>query len=171
MGNPAEVAAHDVPTTESDSVSNEKVVNKPAHVDDVNVESAGWDESSTKKLIRKVDLTLIPFLALLYLLSFLDRTNIGNARLDTLEKDLGLVSARLQYNDALAIFFPFYVAAEIPSNMAMKRFRPSIWIPSIMVAWAVCTTLMGIVHNYAGLMACRSALGIAEGGLFPGITY
>jgi MFS family permease len=170
MGNPAEVAAPDVPTTESDSVTNEKVAHKPSH-DDVNIESAGWDESSTRKLIRKVDLTLIPFLALLYLLSFLDRTNIGNARLDTLEPDLNLDSARLHYNDALAVFFPFYVAAEIPSNMAMKRFRPSLWIPSIMVAWAVCTTLMGIVHNYAGLMACRSALGIAEGGLFPGITY
>jgi MFS family permease len=169
MGRLNDGAATDVPTTESDSVSNEKVVNKGPHVDDVNVESAGWDETTTKKLIRKIDLALIPFLALLYLLSFLDRTNIGNARLDTLEKDLGLTG--LQYNDALAIFFPFYVAAEVPSNMAMKRFRPSIWIPSIMVAWAVCTTLMGIVHNYPGLMACRSALGIAEGGLFPGITY
>jgi sugar phosphate permease len=172
MGNPAEVAALDVPTTESDSVTNEKTTRKASsQEDDVNVESAGWDESSTRKLIRKVDLTLIPFLALLYLLSFLDRTNIGNARLDTLEDDLGLDKTGLKYNDALAIFFPFYVAAEIPSNMAMKRFRPSIWIPSIMVAWAVCTTLMGIVHNYPGLMACRSALGLAEGGLFPGITY
>lgn len=171
MGNPAEVAAPDVPTTESDSVTNEKTTRKASHEDDVNVESAGWDESSTRKLIRKVDLTLIPFLALLYLLSFLDRTNIGNARLDTLEDDLGLDKTGLKYNDALAIFFPFYVAAEIPSNMAMKRFRPSIWIPSIMVAWAICTTLMGIVHNYPGLMACRSALGLAEGGLFPGITY
>lgn len=161
----------DVPTTESDSVTNEKPVSKAPAVDDVRIESAGWDETSTKKLIRKIDLTLIPFLALLYLLSFLDRTNIGNARLDTLEEDLNLDSDRLQYNDALAVFFPFYVAAEIPSNMAMKRFRPSVWIPSLMVAWAVCTTLMGIVQNYAGLMAARSALGIAEGGLFPGITY
>ncbi|KAL8415293.1 hypothetical protein RB594_006226 [Gaeumannomyces avenae] len=130
-----------------------------------------WDAAATKKLIRRIDLHLIPFLACLYLLSFLDRTNIGNARLDTLEADLKLDPARLQYNDALSIFFPFYVAAEIPSNMAMKRWRPSIWIPSIMVAWAVCTTLLGIVHNYAGLMVCRAALGIAEGGLFPGITY
>jgi MFS family permease len=166
MGSPAEVSVPDVPTTESD---NEKVVLKGSHIDDVHAESAGWDQTSTKKLIRKIDLTLIPFLSLLYLLSFLDRTNIGNARLDTLEKDLKL--APLQYNDALAVFFPFYVAAEIPSNMAMKRFRPSIWIPSIMVVWAICTTLMGIVKNYPGLMVCRSALGIAEGGLFPGITY
>lgn len=171
MGRPDEVSAPDVPTTESDSVTNEKVTPKGPAVDDINVESAGWDEASTKKLIRKIDWVLIPFLSFLYLLSFLDRSNIGNARLDTLEKDLNLDSQRLHYNDALAVFFPFYVAAEIPSNMAMKRFRPSVWIPSLMVAWAVCTTLMGIVQNYAGLMAARSALGIAEGGLFPGITY
>ena len=79
--------------------------------------------------------------------------------------------ASLQYNVALSVFFPWYVAAEIPSNLAMKRFRPSVWIPSIMVAWAVCCTLMGVVHNYAGLLAVRMALGLAEGGLFPGITY
>jgi hypothetical protein len=67
----------------------------------------------------------------------------------------------------LAIFFPFYVAAEIPSNMMMKRTRPSFWIPTIMVAWAVCTTLMGLVKSFGGLLAARAALGIAEGGLFP----
>jgi len=134
-------------------------------------ESAGWDAAATRKLLRKIDLALIPFLALLYLLSFLDRTNIGNARLDTLEKDLHLSKEKLQYNTALSIFFPFYVAAEIPSNMAMKKFRPSLWIPAIMIAWAICTTLMGIVQNYAGLLVCRAALGIAEGGLFPGIAY
>ncbi|KAK4463047.1 putative high-affinity nicotinic acid transporter [Cladorrhinum samala] len=166
MGNPDEVSGADVPTTESDSM-NEKIPYKADSIDEV--ESAGWDAASTKKLIRKIDLALIPFLSFLYLLSFLDRTNIGNARLDSLEKDLGLTG--LQYNDALAVFFPFYVAAEVPSNMAMKRFRPSVWIPCIMIAWGICCTLMGIVHNYAGLMAVRSALGLAEGGLFPGITY
>ena len=163
-------SAPDIPTTESDSVNNEKVANKAGYAEKAgSVESAGWDTASTKRLLRKIDLTLIPFLALLYLLSFLDRTNIGNARLANLEQDLGLKN--LQYNDCLAVFFPFYVAAEVPSNMAMKRFRPSIWIPSIMVAWAICCTLMGIVKNYPGLMVARSALGIAEGGLFPGITY
>ncbi|KAK3938031.1 putative high-affinity nicotinic acid transporter protein [Diplogelasinospora grovesii] len=152
-------------------MNNEKTASKGAVSYDENVESAGWDAASTKRLLRKIDIKLIPFLALLYLLSFLDRSNIGNARLDTLEKDLGLNSARLQYNHALAIFFPFYVAAEIPSNLAMKRFRPSIWIPSLMIAWGLCTTLMGIVKDYPGLLVARSALGVAEGGLFPGIAY
>ena len=131
--------------------------------------AGGFDALRTKKLLRKIDWMLIPFLAFLYLLSFLDRTNIGNARLAGLEADLGMKG--LDYNVALSVFFPWYVAAEIPSNLAMKRFRPSVWIPSIMVAWGVCCALMGIVTSYAGLLVARMALGIAEGGLFPGITY
>ncbi len=75
------------------------------------------------------------------------------------------------HQGALAIFFPFYVAVEPISNLMMKRTRPSLWLPSIMVAWGVCTTLMGLVTNFGGLLAARAALGIAEGGLFPGVTF
>jgi MFS family permease len=53
----------------------------------------------------------------------------------------------------------------------MKRSRPAIWIPIIMLAWGVTCTLMGLVKNYGGLLAARAALGIAEGGLFPGVTF
>ncbi|KAH6880027.1 major facilitator superfamily domain-containing protein [Thelonectria olida] len=135
----------------------------------VSTENAGWSEADTKRLIRKIDWAIIPFAALLYLLSFLDRTNIGNARLDTLEADLGMTG--LMFNNALAIFFPFYVLAEIPSNMGMRRFKPWIWIPTMMVAWGICCTLMGIVQNYHGLLAARAVLGLTEGGLFPGVSY
>ncbi|KAK0118349.1 hypothetical protein ONS95_012638 [Cadophora gregata] len=133
------------------------------------VSAAPFNEADTKKLLRKLDLHLIPFLALIYLLCFLDRSNVGNARLVHLEKDLGMKG--LDYNIALAIFFPFYVAAEIPSNMMMKRFRPSIWFTVIILAWGLVMTCMGLVHNFQGLLACRVFLGIAEGGLFPGISY
>ncbi|CUA76385.1 putative transporter C1002,16c [Schizosaccharomyces pombe 972h-] [Rhizoctonia solani] len=130
-----------------------------------------FDAPRTARLLRKMDWNIVPFLALLYLLSFLDRTNIGNARLAGLEADLGMNKASLQYNTALAIFFPFYVAAEIPSNMMLKRTRPSLWFAFIMVAWGLCMTFMGFVHSYAGLLVARAFLGIAEGGLFPGVTF
>jgi hypothetical protein len=120
-----------------------------------------------------------------YRLSFLDRSNIGNARLAGLEETLHMkglkynvskvsqtifiISDRLQ--NALAIFFPFYVAAEVPSNLMMKATRPSIWIPSIMIFWAIMCIVMGVVKNYSGLMVARSFLGFAEGGLFPGVTF
>ncbi|KAI5819542.1 major facilitator superfamily domain-containing protein [Pyronema omphalodes] len=128
-----------------------------------------FDEAATKKLLRRMDWHLVPFLSLLYLLSFLDRTNIGNARLAGLEEDLGMTG--LQYNVALAVFFPWYVIAEVPSNIMMKRTSPSKWLCTIMVAWGLCMTLMGLVTNYGGLLATRMALGLAEGGLFPGVTF
>ena len=102
-------------------------------------------------------------------LCFLDRTNIGNARLDNLEQDLQLVG--IQYNDCLAILFPFYIAAEIPSNIMMKRIRPSIWLTFIMVAWSASMIGQGFVKSYSGLLATRVFLGLFEGGLFPGVNY
>ncbi|QRV80256.1 major facilitator superfamily transporter [Ceratobasidium sp. AG-Ba] len=130
-----------------------------------------FDAARTRRLLRKMDWNIVPFLALLYLLSFLDRTNIGNARLAGLEADLGMNKLSLQYNTALAIFFPFYVAAEIPSNMMLKKTRPSLWFAIIMVAWGLCMTFMGFVTSYPGLLVARAFLGIAEGGLFPGVTF
>ncbi|KLO92373.1 allantoate permease [Fusarium fujikuroi] len=153
-----------------DSSSTEKVDYEKAVSFHEDASQEVFDEPATKRLLRKMDIKLLPFLALLYLLSFLDRTNIGNAKLAGLEDALGM-TGKWDYNIAVAVFFPFYVAAEIPSNMAMKRFRPSIWIPSIMIAWAIVTTLMGITKNFGGFLATRMALGLAEGGLFPGITY
>lgn len=102
-------------------------------------------------------------------LCFLDRTNIGNARLDHLEQDLGLHG--LQYNDCLAILFPFYIAAEIPSNIMMKRTRPSIWLTFIMFFWSLSMVCQGFVSNYSGLMTTRVFLGVFEGGLFPGVNF
>lgn len=62
-------------------------------------------------------------------------------------------------------------AAEIPSNLMMKRVRPSAWIAFIMVAWSACMIGQGFVKNYSGLMATRAFLGLSEGGLFPGVNY
>lgn len=132
-------------------------------------EAQGFDEHATKRLLRKLDWHIIPFMSLIYLLCFLDRTNIGNARLDHLEQDLNLQG--LQYNDCLAILFPFYIAAEIPSNMMMKRVRPSLWLTFIMVCWSASMIGQGFVKNYQGMLATRVFLGVFEGGLYPGVNY
>ncbi|KAJ3576510.1 hypothetical protein NP233_g372 [Leucocoprinus birnbaumii] len=102
-------------------------------------------------------------------LSFLDRSNVGNARLAGLERDLDLQG--LDYNIVLAVFFPFYVAAEIPSNIMMKRTSPSLWISLIMLVWGACMTLMGFVQSFTGLLFARMSLGLAEGGLFPDVAF
>ena len=124
------------------------------------------DDPGEKKLLRKLDLHLIPGVTLLYLLSYLDRVNIGQAKLDGLMTSLNLSSA--QYDACLSIFFATYVAFEIPSNLILKKLRPSRWIPLIMVAWGIVMTLMGLVNSYGSLVACRLLLGTAEAGLFPG---
>ncbi|PGH19645.1 hypothetical protein AJ80_03800 [Polytolypa hystricis UAMH7299] len=122
-----------------------------------------------RKLMRKLDLHLIPWLSLLYLVSFLDRTNIGNAKIVGLEEDLGMTGN--DYNISLIIFFVSYSVFEPLTNVLLKRFRPSVFIPVIMFFWGICMMSMGLVHNFSGLLAARWFLGIFEAGLFPGVGY
>lgn len=68
------------------------------------------------------------------------------------------------------VFFFTYAAFEIPSNLLLKKLRPSVWLPIIMCAWGLVMTLMGIVQNYHGLLISRIFLGLTEAGLFPGVA-
>ncbi|KAJ5749011.1 uncharacterized protein N7511_010707 [Penicillium nucicola] len=120
-------------------------------------------------VLRKMDLRLIPMLSALYLLAFLDRGNIGNAKIEGLVEDLNMTGP--QYNWTLTVFFFTYAAFELPSNLLLKKLKPSRWLPFIMVAWGICMTLMGVVKGYGGLLATRIFLGVAEAGLYPGVAY
>ncbi|KAJ3550419.1 hypothetical protein NM688_g5080 [Phlebia brevispora] len=130
------------------------------------VDVSGIDE---RKLLRKLDWWLVPWLSFLYLLSFLDRTSIGNAKLYGLEKDLHINDT--QYNIALTVFFFSYAIFEVPSNVFLKRLRPSIWLSLLMFCWGIMMTVQGLVHNYGGLLGMRWMLGLFEAGLFPGVNY
>ncbi|KAJ6518935.1 MFS general substrate transporter [Mycena sanguinolenta] len=127
---------------------------------------SGVDE---RKLVRKLDMALIPWLSLLYLLSFLDRTSIGNAKLYDMEADLHMTDN--QYLIALTVFFFSYAIFEVPSNVFLKRLRPSIWLSLLMLLWGIMMTVQGLVHNYGGLLTMRLFLGTFEAGLFPGVNY
>ncbi|PCH39025.1 MFS general substrate transporter [Wolfiporia cocos MD-104 SS10] len=120
-------------------------------------------------VLRKLDWHLLPFVSLLYLLAFLDRTNIGNAKIAGLTTDLNLTG--LQFNLCSAMFFIPYCLLDIPSNVAIKYFKPSRWIPSIMFCWGIIMLSMAFVKNFSGLMAVRILLGAAESGLFPGVSF
>lgn len=122
-----------------------------------------------KKLLLKMDLHILPTVALLYLLSFLDRGNIGNANIEGLSEDLKLEGN--QYNLCLTIFFITYCLFEVPANACLKVLRPAIWLPSIMIAWGTVMTLMGLVQGFSGLFVARFFLGVTEAGLFPGVAY
>lgn len=126
------------------------------------------DHAAEKKLVSKIDRVIVPLVMVAYLLCFLDRTNIGNARLYGLEDDLHLHGT--QYQTAVALLFVTYVLVEIPSNMLLKYFTPSRYIAVLTVTWGIISTLTGLVQNFGGLVACRLLLGLVEGGLFPGLT-
>ncbi|RPA76748.1 MFS general substrate transporter [Ascobolus immersus RN42] len=122
-----------------------------------------------KQLLRRLDYKLLPWLCLLYLISFLDRANVGNAKVEGLLDDLSLTGNK--YNMCLTIFFISYSVFEPLSNVLLKRLRPNIYLPVIMLLWGLVMTLMGLCKNYDGLMAARFFLGLTEAGLFPGINY
>ncbi|KAM9929732.1 hypothetical protein OXX80_009590 [Metschnikowia pulcherrima] len=128
-----------------------------------------YTDINEKKLLRKIDLRIIPLFTILYLLSFLDRGNIGNARIEGLGESLNLQG--MQYNLCLTIFFIFYASMEIPCNVILRYVKPKNFIPITMVLWSVVMTLMGTVKNFHQLMATRALLGIFEAALFPGISY
>ncbi|KAK6344077.1 hypothetical protein TWF696_007724 [Orbilia brochopaga] len=123
-----------------------------------------------RQLVRKLDLRLIPWLCVLYLASFLDRTNIGNAKIVGLQTDLNHMSSG-KYNAALSIFFVSYSLFEPVSNVLLKKLRPKVWFTTIMILWGLSMTFMGFVKNWSGLMAARWWLGLWEAGLYPGVNY
>jgi MFS family permease len=75
-----------------------------------------------------------------------------------------------QFQTAVSILFVTYILSEIPSNLVLKKLRPSRWIAFITVCWGIIASLTGIVQSYGGLIACRLLLGAVEGGLFPGMA-
>ncbi|KAF5006451.1 hypothetical protein FDECE_7173 [Fusarium decemcellulare] len=123
-----------------------------------------------KTIIKKIDRRLVPMLAVLYLISHLDRANIGNAKIEGLADDLNLVGN--QYNIVLSLFFIPYILLEIPSNILLKKFnKPSVYLGSLVTIWGVIMTLHGVVKNFGGLLAVRILLGVFEAGFYPGAVY
>ncbi|KAI5918373.1 major facilitator superfamily domain-containing protein [Camillea tinctor] len=127
------------------------------------------DEVAERRLIFKIDLYVYPILFLVYAMSFLDRINISNARIQGMTEDLELVDN--QFNIALFVYFIPYILLEVPSNMIIKKVRPSIYLSSLMAAWGLVNMCMGFVQSYAGLVALRFLLGVLEAGVMPGIIY
>ncbi|KAI3396071.1 hypothetical protein diail_488 [Diaporthe ilicicola] len=122
----------------------------------------------TRSILFKTDTRVLPILALLFLCSFLDRTNVGNAKIIGLEEDLGI--SNLQYNQGLAVFYATYIASELPSNLILKRLTPRVWLAALACAWGLVTMCLGFVRSFGSFVAVRAILGITEGGLLPGMV-
>lgn len=126
------------------------------------------DSSFEANTYHKVDVRLIPFLFLCYILAYLDRVNVGFAKLQML-KELSLSDAA--FATGAGIFFIGYFFFEVPSNILLKKFGARMWIARIMISWGVISACMIFVKGEWSFYAMRCLLGIAEAGFFPGVIF
>lgn len=119
-----------------------------------------------KAVVRKVTLRIIPFVFLLYIVSYLDRANIGYAALQ-MNAELAL-SAEV-FGFVSGIFFLGYFLFEVPSNVMLNRYGARIWIARILVTWGIIAAACAFAQTAMHLYVLRFLLGVAEAGFFPGI--
>jgi len=124
------------------------------------------NSAAEDKLLAHVSWRLIPFLLVLYIVSYLDRINLSFAALQMNEQ---LKFSDQAFSFGAGIFFLGYCAFGIPSNVVIKRLGPRRWISSIMIAWGIVTVAMCLVRDANSFYFLRFALGAAEAGFFPGM--
>ncbi|KAK7030402.1 hypothetical protein VNI00_014146 [Paramarasmius palmivorus] len=142
------------------------IAKRTGSADSVDVE---FDVKAEARLRRKIDVYIVPVVSLLYLFCFIDRANIGNARLAGFERDLGLKG--YDYNIVLTVFYVSYIIFEIPSNMACKYFGPGWFLPAISLGFGICSVGTAFVKDIGGACGVRFLLGVFEAGMLPGIAY
>ncbi|KAI1270191.1 MFS general substrate transporter [Xylariaceae sp. FL1019] len=123
-----------------------------------------------KRLVRRIDLRLMPMIILMYILNYIDRNNISQAKLAGLPEDLHLVGDQFQI--AVSILFVGYLLVQVPSNLFLNKIgKPAIYLPVCMIIWGVISASTAAVTNFGGLIAVRFFLGIVEAAYFPGCLY
>ncbi|CAO3683793.1 unnamed protein product [Umbelopsis vinacea] len=122
-----------------------------------------------KALVMKLDRHILPLVCILYCFSFLDRVNIGNAKLGGIEESLQLTPT--QFSICLALFSVSYIAFEVPANVLLKHFKVNVWISIIMFLWGGITIVTAFVTSFHTLGITRFFLGLFEAGYVPGIMY
>ncbi|KAJ5670435.1 uncharacterized protein N7477_005798 [Penicillium maclennaniae] len=121
-----------------------------------------------REVVRSFDRRLVPFLALLYLLSFLDRSNIGNAKIAGLEEDLQLSSS--QYEWLLTAFYITYIVFEWMTLM-YRLVPPHIYISLCVFGWGIVASFQCLATSFEGLVVLRALLGITEAAFGPGVPF
>ncbi|KAI1843180.1 hypothetical protein JX266_010707 [Neoarthrinium moseri] len=122
-----------------------------------------------KRLVRKIDLRILPFVLVIYICNYLDRNSITQARLYGMQKDTGTNGTL--WNTAISIFSAGYIAMQLPSPMIMSKLPPSLFLPCCMILWAIVSGCTAATNSPASLFAVRFFLGIVEAPFFPGAIY
>lgn len=152
--------------SETDSEYEDKrYLKPPKRVDTLSKQYTDEEEAA---VLRKLDRKLVIFLGFLYMLSFLDRSNIGNARIAGLEKDLALSSA--QYDWLLTAFYITYIAFEW--MILLYRLVPAhVYISLCVLSWGVVASLQSLTTSFSQLLVLRGLLGITEAAFGPGVPF
>jgi ACS family tartrate transporter-like MFS transporter len=121
---------------------------------------------SEPQLLQKITRRLIPFMFLLYIVSYLDRVNVSYA---ALQMNTALGFSNEIYSLGAGIFFIGYFLFEIPSNLILHRVGARLWMARILVTWGVISSAMMFVQGATSFYVLRFLLGVAEAGFFPGM--
>ncbi|KAF2720095.1 putative MFS transporter [Polychaeton citri CBS 116435] len=149
----------------SDSANGDKVHQSPGSQE----AAVEFDPALEKRVVRKLDQNLVSLVSILFLLSFLDRSNIGNARIAGMSEDLHLDEGD-RYDWLLTIFYISYIVFQF-QIIFWKVFPPHLWATFTVVFWGVVSTCQAAATNWSGMMALRFLLGIAEAGYGCGVAY
>lgn len=121
-----------------------------------------------QQVVTKIAWRLMPLLIVMFLIAFIDRQNVGFAKLQMVH-DLGMTEA--SYGLGASLFFIGYLLFEVPSTLALHRFGARLWLARIMLTWGAITVLMAFTHSMALFYVFRFALGVAEAGFYPGVIF
>ncbi|KAF3016432.1 hypothetical protein E8E14_004710 [Neopestalotiopsis sp. 37M] len=123
-----------------------------------------------KRLVRKMDLIILPLIGILYILNYIDRQNLAAAKLQGIMEDLNMTTQ--QFATAVSILFVGYLPFQIPSNLLITKIsRPGMYICCAVVIWGSISAATASVKTYGQLLAVRAILGVAEAVFFPGAIY
>jgi MFS family permease len=126
------------------------------------------DQATEASVIGKFMRHVMPLLGIMYLIAYIDRQNIGFAKLQ-MAPDLGM--SEYAFGLGASLFFVGYFIFEVPSNVILERVGARIWFTRIMVSWGIITLLLSLTQNEIMFYILRFLLGAAEAGFFPGVLY
>ncbi|KAF8426850.1 MFS general substrate transporter [Boletus edulis BED1] len=127
--------------------------------------------TAEKRLLRKLDGRILPITCVLYLFAYLDRSNLGNARLQGLPEDvLEGDPTGVLFDWLVAIFFIPYILCQVPCTILSKYYNPRVWIGCSAILWGLCSTSMSVGNDFESLLIARLCLGIFEAAFGPSVV-
>ncbi|KAL4959777.1 major facilitator superfamily domain-containing protein [Aspergillus stella-maris] len=125
-------------------------------------------EALNKRVLRRIDWHMMPCVTLMFLMNYLDRINVSNARLAGLQEDLNMSDT--VWSAGISTFYVGYLVGQLPGNMIMAKTNPQWFLPITMLLWSSGTICMPAMTNGAGFCAVRFFIGLTEAPFFPALT-